>query len=71
MAEKNTDHRALLSQLQALRDSVPKREDTRVSIYEELRLTLLAIETTLDTVRRLSFSVRILNPLLVDFTNLH
>ena len=47
----------LIDQLEALKSTVPKDEASRYKVSVALRELSLAIETPLDTVRRLAFSV--------------
>ena len=46
-----------IDQLETLKSSIPKDEATRYKLSAALRELSLAIETPLDTVRRLAFSV--------------
>lgn len=58
MVEPNQDVVALLTQLDHLAKDPPENENLRYRLYVAARNLSLAVETPMNTVKRISFSVR-------------
>jgi hypothetical protein len=55
-----TEQRSLLAQLEDLCHHPPQDSDLRKELYNAVRGASIALETPIDTVRRLSFAVHML-----------